>query len=387
MPIRSYTRSTDCNRVSHGQDILCRIDVPVMVSATWRAVPFPNIQGQPLNDMTTMATALRTGEPLINFDQGAAIPLSLIFQLSHQFAPPSIADGQSQLTVFDHIFHGQRFHGDCLIFTNQPSRQLVQMVFATVGHLLVDFCHLASGLVSISRTLGLSSQRFLGTTQPLSVLGKWLGVGNLLPATQGDQATNPSIQPHRLLSRRQGQIPGVIKPQTDVPLPRGSQANGDGRGSNAVRQRPRPTNRQGFRRLSQEYLAILPPKSRLGELSATAIPLLLEIRIFRSTRREVSEGRLQMPQSLLQRNAAHLIQKLEVILLFPPCQHGRGLGIPHPLLPLIPSLSPFCQRSVVHQTHAAQRPSQQAVLLGSWVKTVAVGFFSSCRLFQSCFTF
>ena len=97
MPIRSYTRSTDRNRVSHGQDVLGRIDVSVMVGATLRAVPFPNIQRQPLNDMAAMATALRTGEPLVNLDQGSAIPLSLVLQLSHQFAPASIADGQSQL--------------------------------------------------------------------------------------------------------------------------------------------------------------------------------------------------------------------------------------------------------------------------------------------------
>jgi hypothetical protein len=57
MPIRSYVRSTDLNRVSHGKNILGSVDVSVMVRPTVGAIPFPHIQRQSLKNVTTVATA------------------------------------------------------------------------------------------------------------------------------------------------------------------------------------------------------------------------------------------------------------------------------------------------------------------------------------------
>jgi hypothetical protein len=128
MPIRSYVRSTDCHRVSHGQDITCSVDVAVMVHPTLWALPLSNLQRQPLDYVTTVSAALRAGEPTVNFHQSSTIPLAFVFQLPHQLTPPGITDGTSETVVFDHIFHSQVLNGNRLVFTHQSCRQLVGMV-------------------------------------------------------------------------------------------------------------------------------------------------------------------------------------------------------------------------------------------------------------------
>jgi len=46
MPIRSYTRSTDCNGVSHRQDIATGVDIAVVMRPAVETIPLPDIQRQ-----------------------------------------------------------------------------------------------------------------------------------------------------------------------------------------------------------------------------------------------------------------------------------------------------------------------------------------------------
>jgi hypothetical protein len=50
------------------QNVFCRVDVSVMVSAAPKTVPFPDIQRQFVNDVATISTSLWTREPAINFN-------------------------------------------------------------------------------------------------------------------------------------------------------------------------------------------------------------------------------------------------------------------------------------------------------------------------------
>ena len=103
--------------------------------------------------------------------------------------------------------------------------------------------------------------------------------------------------------------------------------------------------------------------------------LLFEVMVSCPTSKKVTESSLQMSQALLQWDTTHLIQKLEVIKLFPLRQHSACLNVVNSLLPLVPSLSSCCQCSVKHQPHTTNCPSQYLFLLGSWIHSVAVGFF------------
>jgi hypothetical protein len=253
MPIRSYTRSTGCNRVSHGQYILSGVDVPVMVRPTFGTLPLPDAQRQPLNHLTTVPTPFRAGKPLVYLHQVSTIPPGFVFQLSNHLSPPGITDGTGEFPVLDHVLHRQRLNGNRLIFTNQPGRQLVQMVFSAIGNLLLDSSDPQPCFVPVTRTLLLTAQRLLRSAESFVVLIKVSGIGNLLTCTQRHQTADSSIHPHRLSHGCKLQISGVIKPQTDIPLSSRIQPDRYGRRLHSVWQLSRPSDIQWLPTLCQNY--------------------------------------------------------------------------------------------------------------------------------------
>ncbi len=132
MPIRSYVRSTDCNGVSHRQNISTGVDIPVVVCSAVGTVPLSDIQRQFINNMSAVATAFRTGKPSVNFYQVSTIPLGFVFQLPHQLAPCSITDSTGKFGILDHILNCQILNHYRLVFTNQSSCQFVGIVFSGI---------------------------------------------------------------------------------------------------------------------------------------------------------------------------------------------------------------------------------------------------------------
>ncbi|PPT10431.1 hypothetical protein CKA32_005390 [Geitlerinema sp. FC II] len=80
---------------------------------------------------------------------------------------------------------------------------------------------------------------------------------------------------------------------------------------------------------------------------------------------------MKVSQSLLEGNAAHVIEKLQLLFLFPLRQHRRGLSVSNPFLSFVPSLGSGSQGFVVNQTNATERPMQEVFLFGGRVKTVS----------------
>ncbi len=211
MSIRSYVRSTDCNGVSHRQNILGCVDIPVVVRPAVGAIPFPDIQRQLFNNVTAMPTALRTREPSVNLHQGSTVPKSFIFQLPHQFSPCCITDGTGEFGILDpygfasrfksgnppnalahHVLNCQILNHYRLVFTNQSGCQFVAMVFSGVRNLSLNPSYFESCFVSVARSFLFATQRLLRFSQLLIVLVKRFGVSNLFTRTQGNKATNPN---------------------------------------------------------------------------------------------------------------------------------------------------------------------------------------------------
>ena len=175
-----------------------------------------------------------------------------------------------------------------------------------------------------------------------------------------------------------------MPPSTRVEL------NCNGGGTTSFWQLPTPTNRQRSTAFRQKYLPVFPRECRFGELSRATVVPFLKIGIFSSTRKEVAERLLKVPQTLLQWYATDLIQKLQVFLFFPLSQQSRGLDIVNLLLSFVPCLrsqggsaeeaspadTPRCQRSVVDQTRASHRPAQERFLFGRWVKAISESLFN-----------
>ena len=134
-----------------------------MARPTLEAVPFSDIQGQRIDDVTTMPTAFTAGEPTVNFNQRSPIPLALVIELTYQLssgvgggsfprqtrAPGSITDTECKLMVFHHILNGQILNYDGLVFAYQLSCQFMEKVFTAIRNFAVRPCNFDTGFLSV----------------------------------------------------------------------------------------------------------------------------------------------------------------------------------------------------------------------------------------------
>jgi hypothetical protein len=74
------------------------------------------------------------------------MPLAFILQLPDELVPTGIRNRAGQGMVRHHAAHVQVLDDDHLVFTNEPSTELVQIVAADVRNLLMDFGHVQPGL-------------------------------------------------------------------------------------------------------------------------------------------------------------------------------------------------------------------------------------------------
>src|SRR6266568_2446777 len=83
--------------------------------------------------MSTIKTAFGGWVPLVNLDEVASIPLGLVFELGHEFAPSCVRDSFSEGMIFDHVFDCKCLDTDRLVLTDQTCRELMQEVTATIS--------------------------------------------------------------------------------------------------------------------------------------------------------------------------------------------------------------------------------------------------------------
>src|SRR4028118_1359111 len=179
MSIRSYVRSTDFHRKPCGKNILCGVNIPIVVYPTMGTIPFTDIQRQFFNDVPTVVTPFRTRKPSVNLDQCATIPLTLVLKLSDQLTPTRIADREGKFPVLHHILHSQILNSNRLVFAYQSSCQLVKKILSGISNFLMHFCDLEPRLISIVRSLLLATQRLLSFLELATFCIKGFGVYNL----------------------------------------------------------------------------------------------------------------------------------------------------------------------------------------------------------------
>ena len=119
--------------------------------------------------MSAVKAAFRRGIPLVDLDKIPAIPCCLIFQLGHELRPTHVTDSFCQTVVLDHVLDVQALNADRLVFTNQPCRELVQEVTASISDTSMDTSNLLTGFGSILATLLLPGMSSLGFGQFLLV--------------------------------------------------------------------------------------------------------------------------------------------------------------------------------------------------------------------------
>ena len=343
MVIRSYVRSTDDHRKPCGEDIFSSIDVAVNApSLTTRTVPTTNTQWQLIHHKPAFVTSFTTREKAVNLDQLTTVPFALVLKLSKQFAPSGIGDRPSQFAVTNHVSDREVFNSQNAIFSDQPSCQLVQEIGTEVFNFGVYTSYLKSRFISVARAADLAGTEFRLASGsafrtfgfPAQFLLRYLEffvqpievfrVSYLFAIAGTEQASYASINPNLFLGRWQWLNSLIINQQRDKPPTRWLKFHRNGRWLTAFWKRSRPDYIQWFRAFCQPKSVISVLESRLGKLSRTTIALGFKPWVLSFFAPEISEGFLQMPQTLLQRYTTNLIEKVQLRSLFPTGQQARG---------------------------------------------------------------
>src|SRR5438045_9285200 len=89
--------------------------------------------------MLACMTGLRRWVPLIDLDQGSAVPLALVFQLTDKLTPSDILNCFGKLVILDHVLDCQALHANHLVFVNNACRELVLVISSSVVDTGMDF--------------------------------------------------------------------------------------------------------------------------------------------------------------------------------------------------------------------------------------------------------
>ncbi|GAA3123274.1 hypothetical protein GCM10010466_12740 [Planomonospora alba] len=127
--------------MTSGQDVLRRVDVPVV----------PGAQGQFGEQVPALAACLGRGVPAVDDDQAAAVPLALVLQQAAELTPPAIGDGAGQGPVADHPRDVEVFDRDHVVVADQPRAGLVREIGAGAADLRVGAGDLGLGLGTVVR--------------------------------------------------------------------------------------------------------------------------------------------------------------------------------------------------------------------------------------------
>lgn len=169
----TYTVSTSCHRVPHGENITGGVFVPVMGSAA-RARPFTDAQWHLFLQRSAFAAHFAAREPAVDFDHGFAVHGG--FGLNHPdgVTDSGIAQAAGKAVVFDHAAQVEILDADHVESGNKAPRQLGSGVLAGIGDLLMQYSNpLFLPLVAV-RAFHLAGQRLL-----LALNNRWFPSSNL----------------------------------------------------------------------------------------------------------------------------------------------------------------------------------------------------------------
>ncbi len=324
--------------------------------------------------MSAVKAAFTGWIPLVNFDEGASIPLCFILKLRHKLAPSHFRDGFAQAAVLHHVLDCQRLHTYDLVLAYEAGRELMQEVTASIPDASVNACNLDACLVSVLGTLFLLRVAALSLCQLLFILVEELRIADKFARRQGHKRPKAKVSTDRFVTC--GQVLNVLFDQ-DADKVSVSTVFGDGdrRGDSAIGKRAGPANIEGFAHLGKGDVSIMPRESCANISSTLLIPFLVESRIGGSALKEVEERSIQMSQSLLQWDRSHIREPVVLILLFQVREHGRKVFVVQTNAVLVVRIGTLAQRPIVHKAATAKLTSQNVFLFLSGIYSVLESSF------------
>src|SRR6185312_6527405 len=148
---------------SHGktcrQDVLGRIDIPVVPGTTGGARPVADRKLELHEHMPARRASLARRKPAVNDDELPSVPLTLVRQLAAELGPTAVRDGAGQLSVTDQAGDVQVLDDDCVGGADKPGASPMQEVAPRVADLTVGAGDLEFSLFPVRGTLLAAARR------------------------------------------------------------------------------------------------------------------------------------------------------------------------------------------------------------------------------------
>ena len=356
-------------RVSRGKNVVRGVHVPVVFCPTGGARPATHVERQLVDDDSARGARLGTGEETIDLDQVSPVPFALVRQERKQHSPRRIRDDACEAMILHHPSNVEVFDYNHLVFANEPSRQLLEMVTPPVGNASVQSGKFLSSLVSVVRSFHLSAERpgeqSLSTSEFLIVAR----VVDLFTSRECGKRRDAKVDTDRRLESWHGLDASVVAKDRNVPTPRGIKAYRHTRRVRVLGKRATPSHIQWSGHLRKSKRRAIEAESAARKAGRPALVLALETGIGRALCEEVGVRGLQVSERLLERHARHLAKEGKILGRFPRSQLPVLRGISDRLLRRGPRLRSSMQRLIVDETDAANGSPKQRLLLGGRIES------------------
>jgi hypothetical protein len=143
---------------SHGktcrQDVLGRVDIPVVPGAAGRARPMRDRKHEFCKLVPARRASLTRWIPAVDDDELPSVPLALVVQLATELGPAAVRDGAGQPSVADQAGYVQVLDHDRVGGAYKPGADPVQEIAPRIADLAVGAGHLKFRLFPVRGTLG-----------------------------------------------------------------------------------------------------------------------------------------------------------------------------------------------------------------------------------------
>ena len=369
------TRSTDFAitgyREPRGKNVVRSVFVAVVHNPTGWTRPDANVEGKTFDDVPTTVACLAAREEAINLQQGPPVPLALVRQEREKHAPRGVGNNTSEAVVLEHPQYVQILDDDHLVFANQSSAELVEMIAPLVSDTSVKSSELLSSFEPVLGSFLLVSETARENALASQLSFVVFEVDDLLAGRECGERSNSNVDPYGSLELRKQLDSLIFAEKRDVPAIRRIQRNGHGRRLRAIRQWTAPANVQRASHFGQRQRAVLEAERASAKLGGPSVALLLEARVLCSLREKVGVRALEMPERLLKRNARHFVEEGEVGQLLPRSESRALRDVADRLLRGCPGFRSSVQRLVVDETDAPDGAAEQSLLLRRRIEAVA----------------
>ncbi len=207
----------------------------------------------------------------------------------------NIRDSLRKAVIFHHVLDCERLDTDRLVFTDQPCREFVQEVTASIGYSGMDSCDLLSAFSLFLRTFFLPGVSSLRLRKLLLILGEEFGVANRLASREDHEVFQAQVSANGLFT--------WLK-LLDVFFDQDEQSSDLQQslvtvmvfGLLPLRQWARPHDGKRFSHFGKRQMTTAPLKSGVSIGCRLPVALLFKGGILASSRKEIAECSLKMPQ-------------------------------------------------------------------------------------------